>query len=228
MQRAMGLIRSRANQYNINGSRVGVIGFSAGAMLPPLLVTTCGPSGRDRAYAPIDEADDQRCTPDFALLLYPYFLGCGKGMKAADKPRESAFAAQGTSRWLYTGVARTLRLPLCPMGGDHLNPAVQPPIGPAPPMFVGAERSDTPAVISAQLYVSALYTAAGASTSAAVLTPRWVLQIWNSSGAHGKGIGCFMNSRSRRRGIPERGISMCKEWPIRAEEFLSSRGFLPR
>ncbi|MEO0425586.1 MAG: alpha/beta hydrolase [Pseudomonadota bacterium] len=65
-QRAMSLLRRDATAYGIDPQKIGVIGFSAGAHLAAALS-----NARERAYAPIDDADEERSTPDFAVVLYP-------------------------------------------------------------------------------------------------------------------------------------------------------------
>ncbi len=69
-QRAMGLLRQEAAAWNINPEKVGVLGFSAGGHLSARLSTNY----ENRAYAPIDEADQQSCRPDFTVLIYPAYI----------------------------------------------------------------------------------------------------------------------------------------------------------
>lgn len=64
-QRAMGLLRQRASSYGIDPSKVGVIGFSAGAYLAADMSNT-----EQRTYTPADAADRQPSRPDFAILAY--------------------------------------------------------------------------------------------------------------------------------------------------------------
>jgi acetyl esterase/lipase len=70
VQRAMGIVRQRAKEWNIDPTRIGVIGFSAGGHLS---ATLCGANER-RAYPIVDDADKESCRPDFALLIYPFYL----------------------------------------------------------------------------------------------------------------------------------------------------------
>jgi acetyl esterase/lipase len=77
-QRAMGLLRRRAKQWNIDPKRVGVIGFSAGGHLAARLSTDYA----KRAYANVDEADRFSCRPDFTVLVYPAYLS------KKEEPRE--------------------------------------------------------------------------------------------------------------------------------------------
>ena len=69
-QRAMGLVRHRAKEWNLDPKRIGVLGFSAGAHLSATLASSSGP----RAYPASDEADTTSCRPDFTLLIYPAYL----------------------------------------------------------------------------------------------------------------------------------------------------------
>lgn len=68
-QRAIALVRSRSAEWGVDRSKVGVIGFSAGGHLAAW-VSTFGEA--ERCYEPQDDADAERGTPDFAVLLYPY------------------------------------------------------------------------------------------------------------------------------------------------------------
>jgi acetyl esterase/lipase len=66
-QRALGLVRFHAREWNIDPSRIGIIGFSAGGQLMAHLCNDC----EKRAYAPMDEADQVSCRPDFGMGIYP-------------------------------------------------------------------------------------------------------------------------------------------------------------
>ena len=74
-QRAIGLVRSRTRELQLNSSRVGVLGLSAGGYLPPQLFVSCTEAA-SRAYARIDAADDLSCRPDFSAMIYPYYMLC--------------------------------------------------------------------------------------------------------------------------------------------------------
>src|SRR5271157_5297858 len=69
-QRAMGLVRAHAAEWRIDPSRIGVLGFSAGAHLAAALSTHFD----QRLYAPVDVADKLSCRPDFAVIVYPGYL----------------------------------------------------------------------------------------------------------------------------------------------------------
>ena len=69
-QRAMSLIRTRAEEWSLDADRIGVLGFSAGGNLAARLSTS-----RDRrAYEELDETDQADFVPNFTLLIYPAYL----------------------------------------------------------------------------------------------------------------------------------------------------------
>lgn len=69
-QRSLSLMRQNADAWNIDPARVGILGFSAGGHL-----AACASAGKGgRSYAAVDDADQQRCTPDFTVLVYPAYL----------------------------------------------------------------------------------------------------------------------------------------------------------
>jgi len=69
-QRAMGLLRSRAAEYQIDPHRIGVLGFSAGGHLSAAISTHF----EKRLYKAIDAADAISCRPDFSVAIYPGHL----------------------------------------------------------------------------------------------------------------------------------------------------------
>jgi len=66
-QRAMRVIRNRADAFGINARRVAVLGFSAGGHLAGSLATRHA----EMSYAPVDAADRLSARPDLAGLIYP-------------------------------------------------------------------------------------------------------------------------------------------------------------
>ena len=66
-QRAMGLVRSRAKEWNIDPNKIGVMGFSAGGHL----VADVSTNYKKRAYSITDEIDAVNCRPDFGLSFFP-------------------------------------------------------------------------------------------------------------------------------------------------------------
>jgi peptidylprolyl isomerase len=74
-QRAVRLVRSRAQEWGIDPERIGMIGFSAGGHLAVATATAF----EERTYEPIDEMDKISCRPNFAIGAYSGYL------KARDK-----------------------------------------------------------------------------------------------------------------------------------------------
>ena len=70
VQRAISLVRSKAEELNLDPLRIGVMGFSAGAHLAAMAST----SYDKRTYPEVDAADKVSCKPDFCLLVYPAYL----------------------------------------------------------------------------------------------------------------------------------------------------------
>ena len=71
LQRAVSLVRATATEWKIDAKRVGVMGFSAGGHLAARASTQF----EKRTYAAIDAVDEQNCRPEFAMLIYPAYLG---------------------------------------------------------------------------------------------------------------------------------------------------------
>lgn len=66
-QRAMRLVRSKAEQFNISPDKIGIMGFSAGGHL----ASTLGTHYNEKVYEPLDAADALSARPDFMNLVYP-------------------------------------------------------------------------------------------------------------------------------------------------------------
>lgn len=66
-QRAMGLVRSRAKEWNIDPNKIGVMGFSAGGHL----VADVSTNYKTRAYSITDPIDTTNCRPDFGIVMFP-------------------------------------------------------------------------------------------------------------------------------------------------------------
>ena len=69
-QRALSLARAHASEWNLDPKRLGIMGFSAGGHLSAVASTRFN----QRAYEPVDDADQLSCRPDFAMLIYPAYL----------------------------------------------------------------------------------------------------------------------------------------------------------
>lgn len=66
-QRAMGIIRSRAQEWHVDQDSIGTIGFSAGGEINVMLATY---HAEPRQYDPIDAADKLSTRPDFNIVIY--------------------------------------------------------------------------------------------------------------------------------------------------------------
>jgi endo-1,4-beta-xylanase len=66
-QRAIRLLRARAAEWNLNPSRIGIMGFSAGGEVAALAATRFD-AGKPDATDPVDR---QSSRPDFDALIYP-------------------------------------------------------------------------------------------------------------------------------------------------------------
>ena len=71
LQRALSLTRTNAKDWNIDPKRLGAIGFSAGGHL----VAKASNLFEQRSYDALDMIEEQSCRPDFAMLVYPAYLG---------------------------------------------------------------------------------------------------------------------------------------------------------
>lgn len=69
-QRAFGILRDRAAEWDIDPRKIGIGGFSAGGHVAASLSV----NHKERWYDRIDDFDDTSCRPDFAVLLYPAYL----------------------------------------------------------------------------------------------------------------------------------------------------------
>jgi acetyl esterase/lipase len=66
-QRTIGLVRSRAAEWDIDPRKIGVLGFSAGGHLAAAISTHFD----KRLYPTVDAADKAGCRPDFAVAIFP-------------------------------------------------------------------------------------------------------------------------------------------------------------
>ncbi|MCS7466999.1 alpha/beta hydrolase [Stieleria sp. ICT_E10.1] len=65
-QRAMSLVRSRAEEWGIDPARIGICGFSAGGETAGLTALF----QEERQYEAVDKVDQVSIRPDFAMLIY--------------------------------------------------------------------------------------------------------------------------------------------------------------
>ena len=69
IQRAIKLVRSNAEKWNIDPNKIAIMGFSAGANLCARASTQFD----TQTYAPVDAADSMSSRPDFTGLIYPAY-----------------------------------------------------------------------------------------------------------------------------------------------------------
>jgi acetyl esterase/lipase len=81
VQRAMRLVRARANEWNIDPKRIGVLGFSAGGHLAST-ATTHFDEGNSAASDPINRIS---CRPDLAILIYPVISMLTRGVHSGSR-----------------------------------------------------------------------------------------------------------------------------------------------
>ena len=73
LQRAIRVVRDKADQWDLDHEKLGVLGFSAGGSLAARASTRFN----DITYDPIDKADQLSARPDFSLLIYAAYLDKG-------------------------------------------------------------------------------------------------------------------------------------------------------
>jgi acetyl esterase/lipase len=66
-QRAMRVIRARADDFGLDDSQIGIIGYSAGGHCAGM--TSVHPNAQ--LYQPVDSVDTRSARPDFSGLIYP-------------------------------------------------------------------------------------------------------------------------------------------------------------
>ncbi len=70
VHRAIGMMRTRADNWKLDPERIGILGFSAGGHLSAMAVTSDG----ERTYETDPKFDSVSCVPNFAVLVYPAYL----------------------------------------------------------------------------------------------------------------------------------------------------------
>lgn len=89
--RAIRTVRSRAAEWGVDPSRIGILGFSAGGHLS----ATCATQWADADSAAVDAVERVSSRPDFACLLYPVItfnppyahMGSRKNLLGEDAPQ---------------------------------------------------------------------------------------------------------------------------------------------
>ena len=70
-QRAIRVMRHRADEFGIDKNRIGILGFSAGGHLTVM----AGTHFDEQTYDRVDDADDLSARPDFLCPIYAAYLG---------------------------------------------------------------------------------------------------------------------------------------------------------
>ncbi len=99
IQRAVRVIRARADQDGIDPQRIGVMGFSAGGHLSSMAATLFA----EQAYEPVDKVDQLSARPDLAVLCYAVILAEGEYKHAC----VSTMVGQSPSRAAYLKLTST-------------------------------------------------------------------------------------------------------------------------
>jgi CubicO group peptidase (beta-lactamase class C family)/dienelactone hydrolase len=140
-QRALGLVQANAQRWGVDAGRIGVLGFSAGGHLAATLNSDAG----ERRYTAIDEADGLSCRPDFAVLVYPAYLGeLEKPVRGAPTFLVTAFddpLVSATGVMAYAGQLREAGVPVeahfYPSGGHGFGLRESPHFASSWPTRVG-------------------------------------------------------------------------------------------
>jgi acetyl esterase/lipase len=75
-QRAIRLLRHKAEELGIDPEKTGMLGFSAGGNL----AVFTGASGVEMTYEKIDQADELSARPDFLVTIYPAYMQESKSL----------------------------------------------------------------------------------------------------------------------------------------------------
>jgi acetyl esterase/lipase len=141
LQRAIRIVRSRADEWKLDPDKIGVMGFSAGGSLSARAETRYN----ERTYKPVDKTDSISCRPSFGVLIYPAYLDEGPGHTLTpelnvnkDTPPTFLFATAddhySNSVLIMAGALRGAKVPvelhLMPTGGHGYglrkgNPAAE-------------------------------------------------------------------------------------------------------
>ena len=90
-QRAVRLVRSKAQEWAVDPGKIGVLGFSAGGHLTLMTATT----SQTASYEPIDALDESACHVNFAIPVYPaYVLEAGRNGPTEGKGDQQTLAGE--------------------------------------------------------------------------------------------------------------------------------------
>jgi acetyl esterase/lipase len=126
VQRAMRIIRTRADEWKLDINRIGAMGFSAGGEVLALLVYS--PSAGDTNA--VDPIDRMNCRTDFQISIYPGGLGVPTNAVPADAPPAFFLVANDDNSHIppvlaelekYRAAKRPLEVHLLAEGGHGFN-----------------------------------------------------------------------------------------------------------
>jgi acetyl esterase/lipase len=130
--RAMRLIRSRADEWHIDPSRLGILGFSAGGEVVSMVAYESG-DGDPNAADPVDRLNGR---PDFQMLVYPGPLGIPETVPKNAPPaffvvaNDDTGAAQSIVKLLneYRAAGAPVEVHIYARGGHAFNMGSRTPL----------------------------------------------------------------------------------------------------
>jgi acetyl esterase/lipase len=118
-QRAIRIVKSNCQKWNIIPENIGIMGFSAGGSLSARASTNFN----KKTYVPVDNLDSLSCRPSFTMLIYPAYLDQGPNLTltpelelSKDVPPififQTADDPYGNSALVMAGALRNAKLPV--------------------------------------------------------------------------------------------------------------------
>ncbi len=100
-QRAIRLVRSHAEEWDINPEKIGVLGFSAGGHLTVMAATQYA----QKVYDPVDNADKISARPNFAIPIYPAYMMDSEQEKDSTVPLSEEVVIDKNTPPMFVSVA---------------------------------------------------------------------------------------------------------------------------
>ncbi len=119
IQRAIRIVRSNSQKWNLDPEKIGVMGFSAGGSLSARASTLFN----KRTYSVVDKTDSLSCRPDFTMLIYPAYLDQGSDFSLTPELQiskevppmfifQTADDTYGNSSLVMAGAMRSAKIPV--------------------------------------------------------------------------------------------------------------------